>query len=230
MASRQFALDEAGMITVVKRRGARSIRIGIAHNGMVRVTQPAWMPYAQGVQFAREQQAWIAEHRPDATLIEHGMQIGKAHHIQFEHGDGHAVTTRITGNRARVIMPIGLLAGSSVAQTAARTVAVRVLKKEATQLLPRRLQTLAAQHGYTYERVSIKQLRARWGSCTADKHIVLNCFLMQLPWHLIDYVLLHELAHTRVMAHDQSFWSIMEHDLPQVRMLKQQIKAYKPVL
>ena len=93
-----------------------------------------------------------------------------------------------------------------------------------------RLQTLAEQHGYDYKSVSIKQLKGRWGSCSEHKDIVLNCFLMELPWNLIDYVLLHELAHTRVMAHGAVFWNEMARVLPEVQSCRRQIKLHKPTL
>ena len=70
------------------------------------------------------------------------------------------------------------------AQRAAQAVGVRVLKKEAKQLLPQRLRTLANEHGYDYRSVAIKQLTGRWGSCSQEKDIVLNCFLIIVVYYL----------------------------------------------
>lgn len=230
MALKQLEIDDIGVITLYKRRGARNIRLSISHDGDVRVTLPFWAPYAAGIAFVRSKSEWIKQQAPHKDLITEGYSIGKAHHITFEPGDGKAVSTRITGNKVRVLLPVGTRWDSPAAQQAAERVGVRALKKEAKQLLPLRLQNLAEEHGYTYRTVAIKQLKGRWGSCSDHQDIVLNCFLMKLPWELIDYVLLHELAHTRVMAHGAPFWQEMARTLPDVQIKRKLIKAHKPTL
>jgi len=97
-------------------------------------------------------------------------------------------------------------------------------------LLPQRLDQLAAQNGLNYSSVAIRQLKSRWGSCSSAKHITLNLFLMQLPWHLIDYVLLHELTHTKVLRHGPPFWEELEKHAPGARKLRREISAYQPII
>lgn len=230
MAVKKFEIEGIGTVALYKRRGARNIRLSITHAGEVRVTLPSWAPYQAGLEFVQSKADWIEQEKPELSLIEHGHPVGKAHHIVFEAGQGDNVSTRVTGNEVRVLLPIGVRWDSPEAQKAANSVGVRALKKEASRLLPHRLQALADQHGYTFKSVAIKQLKGRWGSCSEHKDIILNCFLMKLPWDLIDYVLLHELAHTRVMAHGPAFWEEMSGPLPHVQMLRQQMKSYKPVL
>jgi predicted metal-dependent hydrolase len=115
-------------------------------------------------------------------------------------------------------------------QNAARKASIRALRKEAEVLLPQRLQTLAQQTGLGYASVTVKQLKSRWGSCSADKDITLNLFLMQLPWHLIDYVLIHELTHTKVMRHGPPFWAEMESHLAGAKALRKEISKQQPIL
>lgn len=86
----------------------------------------------------------------------------------------------------------------------------KALRHEARRILPRRLQSLARQHGFTYTAVKINNSKSRWGSCSAQKSINLSLSLMLLPDHLIDYVLLHELCHTREMNHSPRFWELMD--------------------
>ena len=230
MAVKEIELDGIGTVSFYKRRGARSIRISITHQGQVRVSLPFWAPYSAGVAFAESRKEWIVAERPETKLLDQGYRLGKAHHIQFLPGTGSSVTTRVSGNEARVLLPTGVRWDDSAAQEAAVGVGTRVLKKESRMLLPRRLELLAVQHGFTYRSVTIKQLSGRWGSCSEQKDIILNCFLMQLPWELIDYVLLHELTHTRVMAHGPVFWQEMESVLPDVQRCRKLIKTHKPVL
>jgi predicted metal-dependent hydrolase len=112
----------------------------------------------------------------------------------------------------------------------ATAASLRALKLQASHLLPQRLEVLAQRHGFTYTSVTIKNLKSRWGSCDQNRNITLNLFLMQLPWHLIDYVLLHELVHTRVMRHGPPFWSAMAAVEPRTQSLRREIKAYKTTL
>ena len=65
-------------------------------------------------------------------------------------------------------------------------------------------------HGLPYEQLKINRSKGRWGSCSAKKHINLSCYLMLLPSHLIDYVLLHELAHMKEMNHSEKFWALLD--------------------
>ncbi len=104
------------------------------------------------------------------------------------------------------------------------------MRLQAEQLLPNRLASLAGTHGFEYGSISVKQLKGRWGSCDHQKNITLNLFLMQLPWELIDYVLLHELTHTNILRHGPDFWRAMEAVLPAVKNARKTLRAYQPVL
>ena len=83
------------------------------------------------------------------------------------------------------------------------------LRHEAKRLLPARILRLAKEHGFSISAVKINNSKTHWGSCTIRKSINLSLSLMLLPWHLIDYVLLHELCHTIEMNHSEHFWSLM---------------------
>jgi predicted metal-dependent hydrolase len=83
-------------------------------------------------------------------------------------------------------------------------------KAAAKKTIISRLNQLAAQHGFTYSRVSIRNQRTRWGSCSAKGNISLNIKLVALPQELADYVILHELTHTRVHDHSKKFWQELE--------------------
>ena len=73
-----------------------------------------------------------------------------------------------------------------------------------------RLNELARQHGFTYNKVSIRNQRTRWGSCSGKRNISLNMKLVALPQELSDYVILHELVHTRIHNHSQKFWKELD--------------------
>jgi predicted metal-dependent hydrolase len=99
-------------------------------------------------------------------------------------------------------------------------------KKLARKIILRRLQQLAAQHGFTYNRVCFRNQRTRWGSCSGSGDISLNIRLVALPRELMDYVLLHELVHTRVHNHSQQFWQELEKYVPNPKSKIAVLKDY----
>ena len=83
-------------------------------------------------------------------------------------------------------------------------------KSAAQKTVISRLRQLARQHGFTYNKAAIRNQRTRWGSCSVKGNISLNIKLVALPQELADYVILHELVHTRVHNHSKQFWQEMD--------------------
>lgn len=231
MSTKQVSIPEIGSVTLYKRRGNRSLRLSIGSSGEIRVSLPYWLPYAAGEQFVRSKAPWIAANKAQSAVLQHGQGIGKAHRLYFDqHMTTGKVQTRVAANEIRVSVPASQSATDHTVQAAAQRASIRALRKEAEVLLPQRLQALSQQAGLDYTNVSIKQLKSRWGSCNTRKEITLNLFLMQLPWQLIDYVLVHELAHTKVMQHGRPFWQEMERHLPHAKELRRQMSLHQPIL
>ena len=87
---------------------------------------------------------------------------------------------------------------------------VEAMRKEAKELLPRRLSELAERYGFSYGRVFIKHNSSNWGSCSALGNINLNLNLVRLPQLLRDHVILHELCHLRHPNHGPEFHALLE--------------------
>jgi len=232
MATKTVEIPEIGTVTLYKRRGNRSLRLTISASGEVRVSLPAWVPYKAGEQFARSKAEWIANHaKPQPTGLSHGQAIGKAHRLNFKpSSQATKVSTRLRQNQIEITHPASFESHHPDVQKAAQGASIRALRKEAEHLLPQRLQQLAQQTDFSYRNVAIKQLKSRWGSCSANQELTLNLFLMQLPWHLIDYVLFHELTHTKVMRHGAPFWRELEKHVPRAKQLRKEIGEYHPIL
>lgn len=229
MASKNFALNTVGNITVVKRRSNRHLRLTIASGGQVRVSIPSWAPYQAGVDFALSKQSWIAGKRPVQKALTNDQQIGRSHRLYFKADSSlNQPKTRITGNTIVVCHPKQLEATHPDVQSAASKASIRALRQQAESLLPQRLKVLSDTQLLPYHSVTIKHLSRRWGSCDQNRHIVLNLFLIQLPWEIIDYVLLHELTHTRHLSHGSDFWNKLESMLPEARSIKKILNGYNP--
>ena len=87
---------------------------------------------------------------------------------------------------------------------------VERMRHDAKAQLPRRVDELAHMHGFHYEGLTIRSSKTRWGSCTGRNTISLSLYLMQVPEHLQDYVILHELCHTVHHNHSPRFWALMD--------------------
>lgn len=231
MALKKLDHPELGEITLFKRRGNRSIRLTVSPVGGIRVSLPMWLPYRAAEQFVQSKSDWIRQ-RLDTSApskLEHGQRIGKAHRLVFEPRQA-LLRVSLRQNEVLVVHPERLTAEHPDIQNAAKRGCIRALRHEAEKLLPGRLQALAERTGLGYNSVSIKHFKSRWGSCSSSGDIALNLFLMQLPWRLIDYVLLHELTHTKVMRHGPPFWSELDKHAPGAKRFRTEIAEYHPAL
>ncbi|MBQ0023867.1 MAG: M48 family metallopeptidase [Prevotellaceae bacterium] len=101
------------------------------------------------------------------------------------------------------------------------------LRQEAKAYLPRRTAELAYMWGFEYESVKIQSSRTRWGSCSASSSINYSFYLMSVPEHLIDYVILHELCHTKHHDHSPAFWAEMNRVTDgTAKQLRQELRKY----
>ena len=90
---------------------------------------------------------------------------------------------------------------------------IEQMHREAKTLLPARVEFWAQKFGFKYGRVTIRASRSKWGSCSGENNISLSLFLMALPEHLRDYVIIHELCHTVHHNHSASFHSLVDRCL-----------------
>lgn len=222
-------IPDVGEVQLVKHATAKSLRITIRPGGKVRVTIPKWTPYQAGAAFALARREWILVHLEPTTRLTHGMAVGKFHHLYFQSSaHNKTISTRQKGSELWVTYPDNYTQTSADVQEAAVKLATKALRTQAENLLPQRLRTLADKLGFSFTSVQVRQLKARWGSCDNKQAITLNLFLMQLPWELIDYVLIHELTHTKALHHGEEFWRIFEEALPRAKKRRKALHAYKP--
>src|SRR5581483_11725252 len=102
----------------------------------------------------------------------------------------------------------------------------KAARLRASRELPIRLRELAAEHGCSVARISIRNQRSRWGSCSPNRHICLNWRLVLIPEWVRDYVLIHELMHLKRMDHSPKFWKLVEAACPEWRAARRWLKNY----
>ncbi|NIP25912.1 MAG: DUF45 domain-containing protein [Phycisphaerae bacterium] len=102
-----------------------------------------------------------------------------------------------------------------------------VNKKEAKTILTNRINLLAQKYKFSYNRLYIRNQKTRWGSCSSKNNISLNMNLIRLPQKLQDYVILHELVHTKHKNHSKKFWAQMDRLVGDGKRLRSQMKKYR---
>jgi predicted metal-dependent hydrolase len=91
---------------------------------------------------------------------------------------------------------------------------LRALADRAMEVIPARVAHFAPLVGVSYGRITIRNQRTRWGSCSGKGNLNFNCLLMLAPPEVLDYVVVHELCHRREMNHSPRFWALVEQVLP----------------
>ena len=97
---------------------------------------------------------------------------------------------------------------------------------EAKENIRARLMELSEKHKYKYNKVFIREQKTRWGSCSVKNNINLNIKLVLLPSRLMDYVILHELVHTKHKNHSPLFWTELDNLTGSAKVLNKQLKSY----
>jgi hypothetical protein len=107
---------------------------------------------------------------------------------------------------------------------------IRELRARAARELPPQLLALAAALGLTVGRVTIRDQRSRWGSCSPKGHIALNFRLLLMPPEVREYVLIHELMHVKQANHSRAFWRLVEAACPRFRDAERWLRRHGPSL
>lgn len=224
---------EFGEIKLYKSAKARRISIKVGIDGQLRASLPPRTPAAlvrKLINDSRVELRNIISSYHDSHSFTDGMQVGKSHTLIVRPAPSANLSVSIHGQQIITSLPDGKSISDHETQNIIRPVIIKILRKEARGYLPRRLEFLAEKHGFSYSRVRLSHASSRWGSCSLSGTISLNIALMKLPLPLIDYVLVHELCHTKELNHSKRFWSLVEKCSPDYSALRQEIKQYSPTI
>lgn len=222
---------EFGRITVRRSALARSVKIRVAANGTLSASLPVYAPMfmiKRLIQSSRKElRELLSQHQPKQDFHD-GMPVGKSHRLSVVGVRGSKLAIRRTGQVISVYLPADYSLDSPEVVSAIRAEMQAALRIEAKNYLPRRLKYLADELDCTYERVRFSHASGRWGSCSASGTISLNIALMKLPHDLIDYVIIHELSHTKEMNHSSDFWDLVGSADPNYKSHRRELKTHSP--
>jgi predicted metal-dependent hydrolase len=189
----------------------------------VRVTIPRGGSRAEAARVVERQQQWVLEERL-RVAAQRGPRTWT--HGTLVHVRGAAVPLQVARSGDQLVARYGdrrvPLTGQPLDLRPAVEADLRVLARES--LVPR-LRELAGQHGLDVRRITIRNQRSRWGSCSRSGAIALNFRLVQMPPAVCDYVLIHELMHLKQQNHGPRFWRLVEAAYPDYRAAERWLKT-----
>ena len=223
--------EEFGDIAVRRSVRSSAVRISVTPSGSLRASLPPYAPLfmlKRLVNSSRTQLRSMLEQQRPAYELQDGMAIGKSHHLTVIRAKRRSIK-RYKQQITVILGPSDELSDPGVvAET--REAITEALRVEAKSYLPRRLRHLADSLGCDYEKVRFSHASGRWGSCSTSGTISLNIALMKLPHELIDYVLVHELSHTKQMNHSAKFWALVDQGDPSYKLHRTLLKKHTPAI
>ena len=213
-----------GPVTIYRRKGMRSVRISVTQAGNVRLSLPFNVSLQKGLAFLQTKKDWVAKHATEPLALDDGAHIGKTATLFLHTGSGTKIKSVRKPNQLHVYIPADM--GYDDVQNKLQKSAKKLLIEQSGSMLLPRLNTYAKSGGYSVRTSSITLLKSRWGSCNSANDIVLNGYLVQLSWECIDYVIWHELSHTKHHNHSDSFWQELSKHVPNYKQVRKSLKQY----
>ena len=93
------------------------------------------------------------------------------------------------------------------------------------RLIEHRIDVYNRHYRFDFYGIRIKKMKTRWGSCSSKKNLNFNIKIADLPSHLIDYIVVHELCHLQEMNHSRKFWALVAQTLPDWQTLRKELRA-----
>ena len=216
-------------LAVIRNHRARRYLLRLRPDGSVRLTIPRRGSVIEGRRFAERNSEWLGrqlERLPAHPATPKQWLVGteilfRGEPVKLEAGvNGESDMIRFGGEAVKVTGH-----GADL-----RPVIERHLWRLAAKELPQRVLEYAALHQLPVRRISVRNQRSRWGSCSRRGTISLNWRLIQTPAFVRDYILIHEIMHLREMNHSSQFWREVERACPDYETAERWLKQHSSLL
>lgn len=231
---KKIKIEGIGVITLNKSKRARHVSIRVKPRTGVMVTVPIGVDYEKAIEFVHKKTDWISRQlertkkmEGKQTVFTRDMEYStRSHRLVFSPWQKKKIEVTVYNGIIKIKFPAGMADNNSILQEMIRKGIVEALRREAKKYLPKRVEEFAAKNGFTFNRVSIRNSKTRWGSCSSRNNINLNLHIMRLPEKLADYVILHELTHTVHKNHGKEFWSLLTEITGDGKGLAKKLRTY----
>ncbi len=227
--------DDIGPVCFVRNAKSRHLKIYIRPHQKVKVAVPELISLKSAYKFVQSKKNWIIKQQDKVADFEKKLTVFDAqtdfrtreHTLKLHLHEKSSIKTIINQEFIHVYFPSFANVKDSRIQQAIRHAIIETWRIEAKKLLPVMADNLARKYGFHYKRISIRNNKTRWGSCSKNNNINLNLHLIRLPQHLCEYVILHELAHTVYKNHQKPFWNLLDQFIGNAKKLDQELNKYR---
>lgn len=233
ISKKQIISDkDFGKIHFVVRRSARNITMRVKEDGL-HVTTPPYRSITallEAIAPVRERLRNVcSEVKPKPFDLNFSIEA-ECFRLKLETSPLKNFTVSMRDETVVIACPAHADFTTERVQTLVKNAVMRAMRKKAEEYLPPLVQYWSSLFDLPYNKVTISKARSRWGSCSSKRDISLSFYLMLLPAHLMDYVILHELAHTREMNHGPKFWELLNQLTDgKALALRKELRMHRPV-
>lgn len=200
---------------------SKNIKISLKQDNTILVTMPIYCPYKTAREFLLSNFEKIKGFKKEENFLSKDLKT-KFETLKIIESDSLKVETK--KNIVYFYYPNDVDFNSEIVQDKLKEAYLKALKIEAKNYLPERLDYLAKKYGFSYRKVSLRNQKTRFGSCSYFNDISLNINLMRYDFDCIDYVIIHELCHTRVKNHSEKFWIEVSNIIPNYKAIRRKLK------
>lgn len=233
ISKKQIISDkDFGKIHFVVRRSARNITMRVKEDGL-HVTTPPYRSITALLEaiapFRERLRNVCSEVKPKPFDLNFSIEA-ECFRLKLETSPLKNFTVSMRDETVVIACPAHADFTTDRVQTLVKNAVMRAMRKKAEEYLLPLVQYWSSLFDLPYNKVTISKARSRWGSCSSKRDISLSFYLMLLPAHLMDYVILHELAHTREMNHGPKFWELLNQLTDgKALALRKELRMHRPV-
>lgn len=233
ISKKQIISDkDFGKIHFVVRRSARNITMRVKEDGL-HVTTPPYRSITALLEaiapFRERLRNVCSEVKPKPFDLNFSIEA-ECFRLKLETSPLKNFTVSMRDETVVIACPAHADFTTDRVQTLVKNAVMRAMRKKAEEYLPPLVQYWSSLFDLPYNKVTISKARSRWGSCSSKRDISLSFYLMLLPAHLMDYAILHELAHTREMNHGPKFWELLNQLTDgKALALRKELRMHRPV-
>ncbi len=237
MSGQIITVDGIGEVLFCKKRQTSRISIKMSPFHPVRIVFPAKISEAEAMKYLLLKKDWILRtslkiRKIEETAFKSQQTVlnEQNKHIEYINALDNKLKVQLIDDKIRVCIPLNLARNHPNVVIAVKAGILKKLFSQAKKILPLKVESLAREFDFTYNKVFIKNMRTLWGSCSYANNINLSMYLLHLPEHLVNYVILHELVHTVQKSHRKEFWDKLETICPRSLEYAKEIKQYRFLL
>lgn len=221
---------------LLRTRRNRFVRLTVTAGKGLHVSAPTRFPVKEIPRIIHERASWVLAKLDEFAILESRiprqrycngaslMFLGREYTLRVVTAANGTALVRLLAREVEVALPAGTPPDDR--ESALRAILLAWFKLQAQRVIPPRVEHYARLMRLYPQRVSIRRQNSRWGSCSAKGNLNLNQMLVMAPVSVLDYVIVHELAHLAELNHSSRFWRIVDKHCPERRRYQDWLKDH----